>query len=201
MLFYLTISNNNVANVIIDFVFNELFYDFKINDILIMFKNLFIENYFRFKQIKREFIEEIMTFVNIMHKRRYDDVYINVQFKINNYVFFKLHVEYIIFDLNNHKFNQQRVDSFKIIDKIDTFVYRLELLFIMQIHFVIFITQLKFASTLNNDFYRRFKSNNSSFVITKNDDFDDFTQTFNYEIERLFNKRIIFIDKINYLIK
>ena len=43
--------------------------------------------------------------------------------------------------------------------------------------------------------------NNSLFIITKNDDFDDFTQTFNYEIERLFNKRIIFTNKINYLIK
>ena len=88
----MTISNNNVANVIIDFAFNEFFYDFKINDILIMLKILFVENYFRLKQIKREFVEKIMTFVNVMHKRRYDDVHIDVQFKINDYVFFKLYV-------------------------------------------------------------------------------------------------------------
>ena len=71
-----------------------------------MLKNLFVENYFRFKQIKREFVEKIMTFINVMHKYRYNEIHIDVQFKIDDYIFFKLHIEYIIFDLNNHKFNQ-----------------------------------------------------------------------------------------------
>ena len=71
----------------------------------------------------------------------------------------------------------------------------------MQIHFVIFITQLKFVSLSNNNSYQRSKSNNSSSIITKNDDFSDFTQTSNYEIERLLNRRIISTNKINYLMK
>ena len=74
-----------------------------------------------------------------MHKRRYDEVYIDIQFKIDDYAFFKLHVDYIIFDLSNHKLNQQRVDSFKIIDRIDILIYCFELSFVMQIHLVIFI--------------------------------------------------------------
>jgi hypothetical protein len=201
MLLYLTIFHNNVINVTIDFVFNELIYDFKINDTLNMLKNLFVENYFKFKQIKREFAKKIMIFVNVMHKRRYDQTYINIQFKIENYVFFELYFDYIILDLSNHKFNQQRVDLFKIIEKIDTLTYRFELSFVMKIHFVIFITQLKFASSSNSDSYQRSKSNNSSSIITKNDDFNDFTQTFNYEIERLLNRRIISTNKINYLMK
>ena len=166
-----------------------------------MLKNLFVENYFRFRQIKRESAEKIMIFANVMHKRRYDETHTDIQFKIDDYAFFKLHVDYIIFDLSNHKFSQQRVDSFKIIDRIDTLTYRFELSSVMQIHFVIFITQLKFASSSNNDSYQRSRSNNSSSIITENDDFDDFTQTFNYEIERLLNRRIISTDKINYLIK
>ena len=166
-----------------------------------MLKNLFVKNYFRLKQIKRESAKKIMIFANVMHKRRYDETHINIQFKIDDYAFFKLHVDYTIFDLNNHKLNQQRVDSFKIIDKIDTLIYRFELSFVMQIHFVIFITQLKFASSSNNDSYQRSRSNNSSSITTKNDDSNDFTQTSNYEIERLLNRRIISTNRINYLIK
>ena len=116
-------------------------------------KNLLVENYFKFRQIKREFAKKIIIFVNVMHKRRYDQIHINIQFKIKNCVFFELCFDYIIFDLNNYKLNQQRVDSFKIIEKINTLTYRFELSFVMQIHFVIFITQLKFASLSNNDSY------------------------------------------------
>ena len=72
-----------------------------------------------------------MMFVNVMHKRRYDETHIDFQFKINCYVFFKLHVEYIIFDFNNHKLNQQNIDFFKIIDKIDIMIYRFQLSFVM----------------------------------------------------------------------
>ena len=200
-LFYLTIFHNNVINVTIDFVFNELIYDFKINDTLNMLKNLFVENYFKFKQIQREFAKKIMIFANVMHKRRYDQTHTNIQLKIENYVYLELYFDYIISDLNNHKLSQQRVDSFKIIEKIDTLTYRFELSSIMQIHFVIFIAQLKSASSSNNDSYRRSKSNNSSSITTKNDDFDDSTQTSSYEIERLLNRRIISTNKINYLVK
>ena len=153
ILFYLTIFHNNVINVTIDFVFNELIYDFRINDILNMLKNLFAKNYFKFRQIKREFAKKIIIFANVMHKRRYDQTHTNIQLKIENYAFFELYFDYIISDLSNHKFSQQRVDSFKIIEKIDTLTYRFELSSVMQIHFVIFITQLKFASLSNNDSY------------------------------------------------
>ena len=169
ILFYLTISHNNVINATIDFALNELIYDFKINDTLNMLKNLFVENYFRLKQIKREFAKKTMIFVNVMHKQRYDETHIDIQFKIDDYAFLKLHVDYTIFDLNNHKLNQQRVDSFKITDRIDTLTYRFELSFVMQIHFVIFVTQLKFASLSNNDSYQWSRLNNSSSIITEND--------------------------------
>ena len=201
MLLYLTIFHNNAINVTIDFAFNELIYDFRINDTLSMLKDLFAENYFKLKQIKREFAKKIMIFVNVMHKRRYDQIHINIQFKIEDYAFFELYFDYIIFDLSNHKFSQQRVDSFKIIEKIDTLTYRLELSSIMQIHFVIFIAQLKSASSSNSDSYRRSKSNNSSSITTKNDDSDDSTQISSYEIERLLNRRIISTNRINYLVK
>ena len=201
MLLYLTIFHNNAINVTIDFAFNELIYDFRINDTLSMLKDLSVENYFKFRQIKRESAKKIMIFANVMHKRRYDQTHINIQLKIESYVFLELYFDYIISDLSNHKLSQQRVDSFKIIEKIDTLTYRFELPSVMQIHFVIFIAQLKFASSSNNDLYQRSKSNNSSSITTKNDDSNDFTQTSNYEIERLLNRRVISTNRINYLIK
>ena len=72
----------------------------------------------------------------------------------------------------------------------------------MKIHSMIFIIQLKFVSTFDNDFYQQIKQNaiNSLFVETKNNDKKS-NLTFNYEIERLLNRRIIVIDRINYLIK
>ena len=72
----------------------------------------------------------------------------------------------------------------------------------MQIHFIIFITQLKLASTFENDLYQRIKSSiiNLSFVQIENNN-DEFNVIFNYEIERLLNRYIIVTNRINYLIK
>ena len=94
-----------------------------------------------------------MIFVNVMHKRRYNQNHKNVEFVVNNFVFLRLHVDYIIFDLINKKLNQQRVDSFKILVKMSILIYKLNLSSIMQIHSIISITQLKLAQSSNNDSY------------------------------------------------
>ena len=98
--------------------------------------------------------------------------------------------------------HQQRVNSFKILKKIDTLIYRLKLSSVMKIHSMIFITQLKSFSTFDADFYRRSRSNqkNSSSVQMKNDSESENSIKF-YEIETLLNKRISTIDRIIYLIK
>ena len=199
---YLTISFNNVVNAIIDYVSNEFIYDFRVNNTLNLLKNLSTKNYDHLRQIKRDSTKKIIVFVNVMHKLRYDFAYKNIKLTINNYVFLRLHVDYIIFELSNKKLNQQRVDSFKILKKINILIYWLQLSFVMKIHSMIFIIQLKFVSTFDNDFYQQIKQNaiNSLFVETKNNDKKS-NLTFNYEIERLLNRRIIVINRINYLIK
>ena len=196
---YLTIFNNNSINVSIDFALNELSYEFRVNDTLSLFENLFAKNYNRLRQIKRKFVEKVMTFVNVMHKLRYDVNHVVVNIKIKNKVFLRLHVDYIIFDLINEKLSQQRVEFFKILVKVDILAYKLELSFIMQIHSVISIAQLKLASKDAN-LYNCFKSSNSQSITTKkDDDFDDSNKT--YEIEALLNRRIIFTDRVKYLVK
>ena len=66
----------------------------------------------------------------------------------------------------------------------------------MIIHLVVFVAQLKFLF-VNSNFYRRsrFDNENSSLMITKNND-----SIFHYEIKRLLDRRIS-RDKIQYFIK
>ena len=202
--FYLIAINNNVVNVIIDFVSNELAYEFRINDTLAMLKNLSTKNYNRLRQVKRKSVEKTMIFVNVMRKLRYDAVHIDLKLIVDDYAYLCLYNDYIIFDFINRKLNQQRIDFFKILNKIDTFAYRFQLSSIMIIHSVIFITQLKSSSSFNANFYRRsrFDVENPSSMQLKNDENNESKNAVKlYEVETLLNRRIIFIERVSYLIK
>ena len=143
-----------------------------------------------------------MIFVNVMRKLRYNATHIELKLAIDDYVYLCFYRDYTISNFINKKFNQQPVDFFKILKKINTLIYRFELSSIMQIHSMISIIQLKSTSTSNVDFYRRSRSNveHSSSVQLKNDNDSENSIKF-YEIEQLLNRRIIVIDRINYLIK
>ena len=134
MLSFIQIDNNNVVHVIIEYVSNEFVYEFKINDTLSMLANLSFENYSQLRQIKRENIEIVITFVNVLSKVRYDAIHKTLKFKIDDKMYLRLHHDYIIFDLSNHKLSKQRVKLFFIIEKIDNFAFRLQLFSVMKIH-------------------------------------------------------------------
>jgi hypothetical protein len=78
--------------------------------------------------------------------------------------------------------SQQYVKFFKIIQKIDRLIYRLNMSFDWKIHFVFFVTQLKSVSDLAKNSFNRFKSSHSSSIIDIQDQ---------YEIKRFLNKRTI----------
>ena len=185
---YLTAANNNIFNVTINFVLNKIIYEFRINNSLTLLKNLSLKNYNCFRLIKREFVEKIITFVNVIKKLRYNVVYINIKLVVDDYVYLYLYNNYIIFNLINRKLNQQRINFFKILKKIDILVYRFELSSIIQIYSIISIAQLKSTSVFKTNFYRRFRSNtkNSSFVQLKNN--NDLKNSIKvYEIKQLLN--------------
>ena len=202
ILSYLTTVNNNVINAIIDLTSNELAYEFRVNDTFAMLENLSTKNYSRFRQVKRKSIEKVITFVNVMKKLRYDIKHIELKLAVKKYAYLCFYNDYIIFDLINRKLNQQRIKFFEISKKIETLTYRFKLSSIMQIHSMIFIIQLKSTSALDIDLYRRsrFDVDNSSSMQLKNDS-DSKNSTKLYEIKRLLNRRIIFIDRISYLMK
>ena len=68
ILSYLQTESNNVKQIFIGFVFNELAYNFKINDSLDMLADLFSQNYQRLRQIKKKDAEIVMTFANVVSK-------------------------------------------------------------------------------------------------------------------------------------
>ena len=150
-----------------------------------MLIDLFSKNYNQLRQFKRENVKIAMIFVNVFSKIRYDKIHKTLKFIIDDKMYLRLHQNYIIFDLINHKLSKQHVKFFLIIEKIDNLIFRLQLFFIMKIHSIIFITQLK-SITKNIDFYDRiFKK---VIFVVEND--SNSIVSF-YEIKRLLNKRII----------
>ena len=196
---YLTASNNNSANASTGFALNELSYGFRVNDTLGLLEDLPAEDYSRLRQIKRESAEEAMAFANVMHKLRYDANHAAANIKIGGKAFLRLHAGYTISGLINEKLSQQRVGPFKVLAKVGTLAYKLELPPIMQIHPVISIAQLEPAPE-GADPYNRFKSSNSQPVTTEEDDDPDDPNK-RYEIEALLDRRITSTGRVKYLVK
>ena len=184
-----------MIHVIIDYVFNELTYDFKINDILKFLIDLSTENYNQFREVKRKNVEIVMTFVVVFSKTRYDVVHQIMNIQINDKIYFRLHQRYTISSLVNHKLSNQKVSFFEMLKKIDHFAFRLQLFSIMKIHSIIFITQLKSTIKKSNSYNRVINSKSSS--VKKK----EFNLAFHYEIKRLLNKKTTTRKKVQYLVK
>ena len=73
ILLYLQIENNNVKQFTTNYVFNKLTYEFKINNAINILVDFSSKNYDKLRLIKRENVEIIITFVNVINKSRYDN--------------------------------------------------------------------------------------------------------------------------------
>ena len=151
--------------------------------------------------MKREQIEDVITFTNIFAKTYYDKFYIILKLTCDNITYLRLHYEYEILNLNNRKLHYQKIDSFQILEKMRSLAYRLKFFLIIKIHFIMSIAQLK--SALNDDSYERSHNTNPFFIkekIEKNIDFEFVFKYKFYKIER-FLKRHNIEKNIIYLIK
>jgi hypothetical protein len=116
---------------------------------------------------------------------------------MNQWILLILHHEYFIFEFKNmtKKIFAQYIESFKIIQRIERLIYRLNVSFDWKIHSVFFVVQLKSVFDLaKNSFNRSRSTHSSSMTNTQNE----------YEIERILNKRIVKRDHnffIEYLIR
>ena len=200
MLSYIQESLNNFKNQFIEVLFNELFYDFNVRDILKLLIKFSRKDFFRLRQMKREQIEDVIVFVNTLIKAYYNKSHIALRLTCDNIIYLRLHHEYEISSLVNRKLHHQKIDPFKILEKIKSFVYYLKLSLIIKIHSIMLIIQLKFI--LKDDLYKRIRNTNLFAIEEKNEnvDFDFIFKYKFYKIEKLLKRRDI-ERNIIYLIK
>ena len=193
LLSYIQIILNNSTNFTIDFALNELCYEFRINNTLDLLQDLSAEDYFRLRQMKREEAESAIAFANALYKAQYDFSHISMKLHEGDMIYLRLHHDYKISGLKNKKLSNQRVDSFRIIQKVGNLVYRLELSSTMFIHPVISIAQLKPAMP-GSDPYGRPWNHQLPSIEEEN------TEDPKYEVKQLLIRRIT-RGKPSYLMK
>ena len=113
--------------------------------------------------IYRKKIIDVMLFVNVQMKFRYDNKHKLLMLKVDDMIYLRLHKSYFLFSKFDKKFFNQYVESFFVKRRVNRLIYELNLLFTSRVHLIISITQLKLIDILI-DSYLRFKSNYSKFV-------------------------------------
>ena len=189
---------NNVT-IIIDKSFNEIFYDFtsiqSLNFFLQkIFTNLSLKNN---RLITRSKTFDVIVFDQMNVKFHYNRKYQSLFMKSKNYVLIRLHKNYNILFVISKKIDQQYVEFFLVIEKIERLFYRLIVSNHWRIYFVFNIAQLKSYFVFFDDFFRKFKFNQSNFVFVEK----NIVNVKFFEIKRFINKRQIKKKKSKYLIK
>ena len=185
---------NNAFNVIIDRSLNEMIYEFKLRDVLIALTRKFIKiddiDFERFRH-QREAIDAI-SYVMTKVKIIYDSRHTFLLFKSDDKVYLRLHKRYTLSSKSNAKLFNQRIDSFLVKRRIERLIYELDLSSRSQIHFVIFVTQLKSTSS-GKDFYRRFRFDFPDEVEVEEMSNIEFEK--NFEIKIIVDKRFRIYNK------
>ena len=187
------ILNNFIVNI--DKTFNETFYDFTLFhsedllsksfvDVILILSSIV---YRSTQRVIRLEIVDVIAFAQMYVKYYYDKDHILIFMKTDEWTLLRLHKDYKISITTrlDKKYAQQYVDSFRITERIERLVYRLVISVNWRIHNVFIIAQLKFCSSFDDDFYRRFKSTKSNSVFVENDT----EQIKSWKLNRLMNKR------------
>jgi hypothetical protein len=172
---------NNTRFAVTDKISNELLYEVTSN----MSLNISAsgKSLLDLKQLRKK-AQNAINWVQMQNKAHYDRKHSSLFLKIDEWALLRLHHEYFISSLKNmiKKISTQYIDSFKIIQRVEWLIYRLDISSNWKIHLVFSIAQLESASDLAKNFYSRSRSTHSSSVTdTQNE----------YEIKRLLNKRTV----------
>ena len=177
---------NNFLNVAIGLSLNEVIYDFKVRDALIVIdasqvsKNIFSQ---RLKYQQK--IADATAFVNAKIKIYYDVRHQSILFRSDDRVYLRLHQVYKFSDSHNRKMFNQRCEFFIIKRRTERLVYELDLSTHWRVYSIIFVTQLEPCSN-EKDSYRRLRSDYSNFVEIEGDT-DDWRF---YTMEKIIDKRL-----------
>ncbi len=128
---------NNFVNAFTELFSHEIIYEFKILKFLNLLndvkraKNARDDNSFTILKkeriILRKEIEEVIIFANAIMKIRYDSTRTTLNLNKEDLVYLRLHKEYNQSNISNEKFSKQRLNSVKILNKIERLVYKLNI--------------------------------------------------------------------------
>ncbi len=131
------VTLNNSANASIGMSSNNVLYDFKVTKFLDLLTDPIIlektndENPLtsleKERIIIRKEVEKAIVFANAAMKIRHDLTRKSLKMNVKDVVYLKLHKKYTQSDPSNRKFSKQRLESVKIIEKVDKLAYRLEI--------------------------------------------------------------------------
>ena len=190
--------NNSVST---DSFSNEIVYDFtsvRVTD-LIKFIDVDISEFTLKKRrfITRQNASDVIVFDQMNAKFHYDRKHEFMFMKQEDVAFIKLHKSYNISSIISKKYDQQFVEFFTIIEKIDRLIYRLNISSNWFIHSIFSVTQLKRCSSSSTDLFKRSKSNHSDFVFVN----DDTVNVKSFELSRIINKRMIKKRNVEYFVE
>lgn len=119
---------NNSSNTFTELSSNKILYHFKVTKSLDLLNDVNSSTELKEKdKILRTEIEQVITFANVSMKIKYDSTRKSLDLKVDDSIYVKLHKKYTQSDLTNRKFSKQRLDSIKILQKIEKFVYKLDI--------------------------------------------------------------------------
>jgi hypothetical protein len=172
---------NNTRSIVIEKTSNELLYEITSNLLLdISSSNKIVDNH---TQLRKK-AQNVIDWAQMINKIHYDRRHSSLFLKVDEWALLRLHHDYFISESKNmtKKIFAQYVEFFKIIQRVDRLIYRLNILFDWEIHLVFFVAQLESVSDSAKNSFNRSKLIHSSSMIDSQDQ---------YEIERLLNKRIV----------
>ena len=187
-LFSLQAQFNNFSNSIIDQFSNDIIYEFKIRETLTLnlstTNSSTTNNFSKLRMRNRQKTVDAISFVNAHIKIRYDSKHKSLFFRSSDKIFLKLHRDYEVNE-QHKKLDNQRCESFLIKRRVDRLTYELNIFVRWKIHFVISMTQLESAFSVQDSYNRlRFDHSNSVYVE------DDIEIEKSYEMKKVIDKRV-----------
>jgi hypothetical protein len=172
---------NNTRSIVTKKTSNELLYEITSNLLLnISSSNKIVDNH---TQLRKK-AQNVIDWAQMINKIHYDRRHTSFFLKVDEWTLLRLHHDYFISKSKNMKKKvfAQYVEFFKINQRIERLIYRLNISSDWKIHSVFFVIQLESVSDSTKNLFNRSRSTHSSSMIdTQNQ----------YEIERLINKRVI----------
>ena len=114
-----------------------------------------VTNLVQARDLHRKQAQDLQTFASTWAKRRYNGKHKKLDLKEGDLVYLRLHHGYNLPGMGNRKLSNQQTGPFKIIKKVGSLAYKLELPRTMRIHPVISVAHLEPCPDPAKDPYNR----------------------------------------------